>query len=342
MIRLLSGLLLVALASLAHADEVDGWLGRMRQALDTQNFQGTLIIRQYDQLHAIRVVHGYGERGEGSWDTLESMNGEHRRVIRRDNQVITLFPDKNVATRVHDSMRRDLKSLPLHPQLPQNLNLLKQTYQMRLAGVDRVAGWPAQIIELIPKDQYRYGFRLWLARDNGLLLRCDLLSEQGNVIEQVMYSQLSTMKQVPPPGVPDLTNWRVIDLDAGQQQLSEAVSEHWSVSQLPAGFRLIQAINMPVSAAAVTDENEPDTQTGAAQVQHLIFSDGMTSVSVFVEQRVPDNKLLVGVSRMGAVNAFGQSLNGHHVTVIGEVPMLTVRQIAQSIVHLQAKDPSHD
>lgn len=338
MIRLLFSLLLVT--SFAQADEVDNWLGRMQQALDTQNFQGTLIIRQRDRLHAMRVMHGHGEQNGGSWDTLESMNGEHRRVIRRDSLVITLFPDKNIATRVRDNFGRDMKSLPLHPQLPQDLASLKQNYQVRLAGDDRVAGWPAQIIELLPKDQYRYGFRLWLARDNGLLLRCDLLGEQGNVIEQVMYSQLSTMKQVPPPGVPDLSNWRVIDLDAGQQPLPATESEHWTVARLPAGFRLIQSMSLPSVAAVETDDDKPETEP--ARVEHLIFSDGMTSVSVFVEQRVPDNKLLVGVSRMGAVNAFGQSLNGHHVTAIGEVPMLTVRQIAQSIVQSQQESPAHD
>lgn len=341
MSRLLFSLLLAS--SLVHADEVENWLGRMQQALDTQNFQGTLIIRQHDQLHAMRVVHGHGEPGEGSWDTLESMNGEHRRVIRRDAMVVTLFPDKNIATRIHDSMGRDMKSLPLHPQLPQNLASLKQIYQLQLAGEDRVAGWPAQIIELLPRDRYRYGFRLWLARDNGLLLRCDLLGEQGNVIEQVMYSQLSIIKQVPPPGVPDLTNWRVIDLDAGRQSpqpQSDTGTETWSVAQLPDGFRLIQSVSMPAMAAEELAAGNPEAQP--PQVRHLIYSDGMTSVSVFVEQRVPDNKLLVGVSRMGAVNAFGQSLNGHHVTVIGEVPMLTVRQIAQSIIRTRQEPAAHD
>lgn len=328
---LLTSLLL--LVTMAHADEVDSVLARMQQALDTQNFQGTLVIRQYDQMHAMHVVHGHGDKGQGSWDTLESLNGEHRRVIRRDAQVITMFPGKNAATITHD-----MKSLPLHPRLPNNLATLRQLYHVQLAGEDRIAGWPAQILEMLPKDQYRYGFRLWLARDNGLLLRCDLLGEQGKVVEQVMYSQLSTMKQIPPPGVPDLKTWRVVDLDEHQQPLSEADNEQWSVTQLPAGFRLVQSGSMPALGAAENDASEPGT---VPRVQHLIFSDGMTSVSVFVEQRVPDNKLLVGVSRMGAVNAFGQSLNGHHVTVMGEVPMVTVRQIAQSIVKSQA-EKSHD
>jgi sigma-E factor negative regulatory protein RseB len=333
LIWLLSSLLLFV--SLAHADEVDNWLARMQQALDTQNFQGTMVIRQLDQLHAMHVVHGHGDSGMASWDMLESLNGEHRRMIRRDAQVITLFPGNNTATITHD-----MKALPLHPQLPQDMAQLRQVYQMQLAGEDRVAGWPAQILEMLPKDQYRYGFRLWLARDNGLLLRCDLLGEQGRVVGQVMYSQLSTMKQIPPPGVPDLKTWRVIDLDAGQQPLSEPDNAHWSVAQLPAGFRLIQSSSLPVVPTA---ENADDTQTAveSARIQHLIFSDGMTSVSVFVEERVPDNKLLVGMSHLGAVNAFGQSLNGHHVTVMGEVPMVTVQQIARSVVQLPV-ETSHD
>lgn len=321
---------LLCCVSLAHADEVDGWLSRMQQALDTQNFQGTLVIRQHDQLHAMRVVHGRGEGGKGSWDTLESMNGEHRRVIRRDAQVITLFPDKNIATRVFDNQ---LKSFPLPARLLQNLAQLKQIYHLQLAGRDRVAGWPTQILEMVPKDQYRYGFRLWLSRDNGLLLRSDLIGEQGQVVEQVMYTQLTIMKQVPPPGVPDLHTWQVADLDAGQSQGAETAAVHWTVQQLPSGFKLVQTSSLPFTGLnpAAADDSEQQ-----ARVQHLIFSDGMTSISVFVEQRAPGNNVLRGVSRMGAVNAFGQSINGFHVTVMGEVPLVTVRQIAQSIVQLPA------
>ena len=321
---------LLCCVSLAHADEVDGWLSRMQQALDTQNFQGTLVIRQQDQLHAMRVVHGRGEGGKGSWDTLESMNGEHRRVIRRDAQVITLFPDKNIATRVFDNQH---KSFPLPSRLLQNLAQLKQIYHLQLAGRDRVAGWPTQILEMVPKDQYRYGFRLWLSRDNGLLLRSDLIGEQGQVVEQVMYTQLTIMKQVPPPGVPDLNTWQVSELDAGQSQGAETAAVLWTVQQLPSGFKLVQASSLPATGLnpADTDGNEQQ-----ARVQHLIFSDGMTSVSVFVEQRAPESNVLRGVSRMGAVNAFGQSIKGFHVTVMGEVPLVTVRQIAQSIVQLPA------
>ena len=315
-------ILLLASGGVAQADSVDVWLQRMQQALATQNFQGTLVIRQHDQLHTMHVVHGHGEPpGQNSWDTLEALNGEPRRVIRRDALVITLFPGKNLATRIHDQ-----PALPLQPQLPLDLAKLKELYTFQLAGEDRVAGWPAQIIEMLPRDQYRYGFRLWLARDNGLLLRSDLLAEQGKVVEQVMYSQLATLKQIPPPGVPDLKNWQVIDLDA-DQPLADDEDAVWSVSQLPVGFHLVQTRRMVPS-----EPDSSDSETDSS-VQHLLFSDGMTSVSVFVEQPAADKKLLVGVSRMGAINAFGQAFDGHHVTVMGEVPVITVRQIAQSIVH---------
>ena len=339
MIRWFASLLCcVSLAqlSLVQADEIDNWFNRMQLALDTQNFQGTLVIRQLDQLHAMRVVHGHGEPGhsepgKGSWDTLETMNGEHRRVIRRGAQVITLFPDKNTATRIQDNA---LKTFPLHPRITQNMAQLKQLYHVKLAGRDRVAGWPAQIIEMLPKDPYRYGFRLWLARDNGLLLRSDLLGEHGQVVEQVMYTQLSIMKQVPPPGVPDLNTWQVSDLTVASVSAVTAESVAWEIRQLPPGFRLIQTTRLPVHNAAANAAEDGQIES----VQHYIFSDGMTSVSVFVEPRQTDNSSLIGVSRMGAVNAFGQAVNDHHVTVIGEVPLVTVRQIAQSIVQTPALD----
>jgi negative regulator of sigma E activity len=36
---------------------------------------------------------------------------------------------------------------------------------------------------------------------------------------------------------------------------------------------------------------------------------------------------------MGAINAHGRSLGEYHVTVVGEVPQVTVQKICEAITH---------
>jgi sigma-E factor negative regulatory protein RseB len=298
------------------ADDSMAWLDKMQQALATRSFQGTLVIRQHNQMHTLRVMHGHDG---GGWDNLESLDGESRRILRQAGRVITLFPERGLAT-----ISGERAVTPLHPALPQDREQLQQHYQVRLAGEGRVAQRVAQIVELLPRDQYRYGFRYWLERDSGLLLRCDLLDSQGQTLEQVMYSELSLLAETPHLTEPDLKKYRVIELDAGQQN---AAPLRWRVRQLPAGFRLVQSSERP-------------SAHGEGKVQQLVFSDGLTSVSVFVEERLPQDVAIKGETRMGVMNAFGKALNGHHVIVMGEVPLDTVRLMAQSID--SASEVPHD
>lgn len=304
------GLLLALLPQLVWAaDDSMAWLDKMQQALATRSFQGTLVIRQHNQMHTLRVLHGHDG---GGWDSLESLDGETRRILRQAGRVITLFPERGLAT-----VSGDRAVTPLHPALPQDREQLQQHYQVRLGGEDRVAQRVAQIVELLPRDQYRYGFRYWLERDSGLLLRCDLIDAQGQTLEQVMYSDLSLLSESPQLAEPDLKNFRVIELDAGQQALAPL---RWQVRQLPSGFRLVQSSERP-------------SAHGEGRVQQLVFSDGLTSVSVFVEEQLPQDMAINGETRMGVMNAYGKPLNGHHVIVMGEVPIATLRLMAQSIDH---------
>jgi len=304
-----------------HAEALDAWLDKMKQAMNSKNYEGTLVIRQQDHLQAMRVRHGVDK--EGSWETLESLNGEARKVIRKDGHVTTVFPARGVLT-----ISRDVQAAPLHPRLPENRDILKKYYQLDLLGEDRVASRAAQVVQVMPKDQYRYGFRFWLDKDSGLLLKCDLLDQQGQVIEQLMFSELHILEQSPKPDdeVANRDSYQVIDLDSGHE---ESTSQPWRVDKLPAGFQLTQSRSRP-------------SRHGEGLVHHMVFSDGMASVSVFVETHIPENRVLNGVSSMGALNAYGQPIDGHHVTVIGEVPVATVELIGQSIHPQHSEITEHD
>ncbi|MDH5483885.1 MAG: MucB/RseB C-terminal domain-containing protein [Gammaproteobacteria bacterium] len=298
----------VLLSSLVQADELDVLLKKMMQASKNNNYEGVLVVRHADQLDAMRVQHGKNDKGV--WESMESLTGEPRQVIRQQDQVTTIFPQRHLVTVSHN-----LDASSLHPQLPDNIELLKKFYKLKLMGASRVANRDAETLQLTPKDQYRYGFKFWLDKDTGLLLRCDLLDEKLNVVEQLMFSELSIIDQLPDNALAmdAFKGFKQVDLDEGRQQ---SLTHQWQAKKLPAGFMLTR---MSINTGA----QEP--------VHHLVYSDGMASVSVFIEKHTSDETSLMGDSSMGAVNAYSFHREGNHITAIGEVPVATVRMIGQSV-----------
>lgn len=310
LIKVLVTLALSMTALVIHAEELDAWLDKMKQAMNSKNYEGTLIVRQQDNMQVMHVLHGVGEHG--SWEVMESLSGEPREVIRKNGQVTTIFPGRHLLT-----IRRDLLAPAVRPQLPENREILRDYYQFNLVGEDRVARKATQVLQVKPRDQYRYGFRFWLDKDTGLLLKCDLLSEKGRVIEQIMFSDINLLDHSPisKNETESHADYKVIDLDQGRV---EPTSHEWRVKKLPMGFTLTQTSTKP-------------SNHGEGLVHQMVFSDGMASVSVFIEKNIPPDMGLDGLSSMGALNAYGQPVDDHHVTVIGEVPEATVKLIGESI-----------
>lgn len=302
------------------ADSIDNWLDKMSHASQQQNYQGTLVIRQQDKMQAIRVKQGVSE--QGSWQTLETLTGEDQTIIRHNNKVTTIFPRKKLIT-ISDDMAGSVDKGPLHPALPENRNILSEFYKLSLSGESRIADKATQIIQMVPRDKHRYGYVFWLDKQSGLLLKCDLLDEQGRVIEQLMYSDVELLNAAPKNSVDieALKNYRKIQL-VGQHEVTK---ERWKSSQLPAGFKLIRS----------DEVNQHNQQVPA---YHMIYSDGMASVSVFIEQYANMDKPVLGLSSMGAVHAYSAFMNDVYVTAIGEVPSETVQMMAESVHAVAAND----
>lgn len=301
-----------------QADNIDDWLDKMSHASAQQNYQGTLIIRQRDKMQAIQVKQGAGALG--SWQTLQTLTGEEQIIIRHNSQVTTIFPAKKLIT-VSENMAGSVDKGPLNPALPENRNILREFYQLRLSGQSRVANKATQILQMVPQDNHRYGHVFWLDQDSGLLLKSNLIDEQGQVIEQMMYSDIELLSEAPQKIVDadELKGYRKIRL-IGQQDIPR---QRWLSRQMPAGFKLIRS-----------DQVSHHSQQVPAY--HMIYSDGMASVSVFVEQRLENDGDMSGLSSMGAVNAYSVYLDDVFVTAIGEVPADTVRMIAESVEPLKS------
>jgi len=301
-------------AGSVDAGSIDTWLDKMSKASTQQNFKGTLIIRQNNMLQAIKVKQGITQ--VGSWQTLESLTGEDQTIIRQDNKVTTIFPNKKLIT-IAGNDSGSVNKGPLHPTLPENRHIIKQFYTLKLSGQDRVANKMTQILKMIPRDKHRYGYTFWLDKQSGMLLKCDLMDEKGRVLEQLMYSNVELLSEAPVNNIDTekLTLYRKINLS----DKSDVSSKSWQAMQLPDGFTLTRSVR----------SRSDNAESGASY--HMVFSDGMASVSVFIEQGKNQEEPVIGQSSMGPVNAYSSFVNDAYVTAIGEVPAATVRMIATSI-----------
>ncbi|MHB8414725.1 MAG: MucB/RseB C-terminal domain-containing protein [Acidiferrobacteraceae bacterium] len=303
----------LALVSAAEAAlSAPGWLMRMDRAAKRVSYTGTFVYQHGNLLETMRIFHRAGVGGVR--ELLESLNGVQREIIRGHRQIKCYFPNEDAL--VVERARMAHAGFP--SALPQHLKQLSRYYVFHLGGKGRVAGRVAQIVLIQPRDGYRYGYRLWADETTGLLLRSDLVDEHGQIIEQFMFTQIHPGAHIPASDLePPYERTRHWQRETAEVPTSSRAG--WIARRLPQGFHRI----------AYLVRQTP----GRPRVRHLVYSDGLAAVSVFI-QRLPagDHSAMVGLKRMGAVHVYGKVVTGHQVTVMGEVPKATVALIGRSVV----------
>jgi len=193
-------------------------------------------------------------------------------------------------------------------------------YDIREVGHTRLNRRDTHVIAVSPKDEYRYGYRLWVDESTAMPLKSQLVDAHGQVIEQIVFASLTLSSRIPDTAFrPEISTegFRWLHNDAAPHPQPGAAAPAWSVTSLPPGFR------MTVRSAQVLPGS-------AGAVDHLVFTDGFASVSVFVErQPAPSGQPPVPESAtVGSSSAFSTVVDGHKITAVGEVPPATVRFIA--------------
>ena len=298
------------------------WLERMLDSTQTLNYEGTFIYVQGPHMEAMRIIHGSGPEGERQ--RLFSLSGPPREVVIANNSVICLLP-KQQATLAGGAYR----SSPFPLSIPRELGRLESHYELEMLGEDRVAGLEAQVVAIKPRDAWRFGYRLWLDRRNGMALRSALLDERGYPVEQLMFTDLQLKPRIDDaafelPALPPENTPPEAGSNAKSAQPPSGVpvtQSAWRVAQLPEGF-------IEVSHKSFTETS------GRHLTEHIVFADGLATISVFLERLEGEPPLLQGSSQLGSMNAFGTVVGGHQVLVVGEVPAATVQRIAASIQYV--------
>ncbi len=287
------------------AEDVAHWLERMDQALDSLNYRGIFVFLQGQRLEAMEWIRSVEDGRER--EHLFALTGPEREMIKDGGVITCIFP--------RDMLRVEGPKRLAFRHLSGRLEDLRRFYDFSLPFEDRVAGRPAQVLQITPKDAFRFGHRLWLDREHGLILRSQVLDRQGHIHEQLMFTSVAFLPQVGDALFRPFLKGRRLVMREKEQGPGIRKPSPWKVTWLPAGFA-------PVS------QRMRRSPAGTWREQR-VFSDGLAAVSVFIEAAEAPRRL--GPSSVGAIRTYRRYADGHLITVVGEVPEVTVRRIAESI-----------
>ena len=300
----------------ASDPEALSWLREMAQAMQQLSYHGRFVFSHDGRIDSLSLLHV--NDGDGIRERLRSLNGEAREVLRENERLTCVWPDSRqiIIDRFTAANSRRLSPI----WVPRDLQRLQKHYRFAVEGRDRVADLPAVVVSILPNDDLRYGLKLWIAEDSKLMLQSVLLDELGQQRERVMFVQMERLQ----PGdaallsaSPSIDNdYALVQSHTGDNTAVVAADPRWQLDGLPEGFRLEAAYRK-------------QRGDNGGFVQQMVLSDGMASVSVFIEPAT-DNAL-EGAASMGAVNAFGLQRGKINITAIGEAPLETVQRIAEAV-----------
>ncbi len=311
---------LLALSGLAGAREtaVTGeeqaarLLERARAAALRLDYTGTIIHYQGPGLQTTRIAHTL-EQG-GGVERVQWLDGPARDYLRRDTRITWYLPQERRVVHDHVAGMRSFPALSFA-----SARELLRHYQASVLPSERVSGRSAELLQLQPADELRYGYRFWFDTATGLLLRAQRISENGQVVAQTSFSQLAVGRKAV-----ERLRWPRHDTRGWQTERAmhgEADASGWSY-RLPDGFRQVASLRRIIGS----------TQGGTGSprdVVQLVCSDGLAGVSIFIEPWSASRS--AQPLQQGAVNMVGKRVGRFWLTIVGEVPMAATRQIADSL-----------
>lgn len=310
-------LLLVAANACAEEQQAGlGWLKIVAFAGHQTDYSGIFVYQYDNRVEASRITHVI--EADSEYEKLESLDGPKHVIIRHHGQVWCYINHQMVQM---DSRHPQIRSRFTDLQ-PEQLSALSANYKATEVGVERVSGYNTQAILFQPKDSLRYAHKIWVHTDTGLLLKASVLGDKNRVVEQYAFTHLqlggdidrSWIVKGAPDGKQGTGSPKPPDTNKGEMPMSSG----WIVDALPPGFKKIREIQRPMHG-----KHAPVTQ--------IVFSDGLSAISIFIETDDKDKDDVEGLYSRGAVSMYHKVVDKRLVTVVGEVPPRTLMQVFHSI-----------
>jgi sigma-E factor negative regulatory protein RseB len=301
-------------AETPQADQLNitAWLTRAHEASRYRAYTGTFVVSAGGSIASARIWHAC--QGNQQIERVDSLSGTPRATFRRNDHVVTFFPQSRVAV----VETRD--SLGLFPGLLNSSDsAIPDFYRLKSIGSARIAGFDAEVVQLLPVDSLRYGYRVWTEKRTGLVVQLQTLDLDGRVLEQSAFSDLQLDAPVNVAKLHQLmgstSGYRV---ERPVLQTTSAAAQGWTLHQVVAGFRSMGCYQRPVASA--------DGTAGRGQgTMQWIFADGLATVSLFVEAFDAQHHGREGYTDMGgATHTLTRRIDDSWVTAVGEVPISTL------------------
>ena len=307
--RRVFGAVLALATSVAQAQspETLSWLKKINEATQRLSYTGTFVYQNSGRTETSRITRYVDPAGD--IEKLEVMDGVPREIVRTKDTVRCYLPD----SRVVKVDRRAERAFPA--LVPERIHALARHYDISLGETRRIAGFDCQEVMLQPKDNLRYGYRLYADVNSGMLMRAVTVDAAGKSVEEFTFTQLNlgnvTRSMVRPRHA--VKEWRVENAEAAPARLTG-----WGLAAELPGFHKVNELKRRLG------ESRP--------VGQMVFSDGLAAVSVFIEplegRRDP---VRTGLASMGAIHIYTREVANHMITVVGEAPAISVQRIADAV-----------
>ena len=308
------GILALAWAGFAQAQApADGnaLLRRIYQATEKLSYSGVFVYQQGDRSETSSIARV--NDGRGGVERVEVLDGLPREIIRTREGVRCYLPESQTVKVERSTGERSFPGV-----LPERVSELARNYTIARGPHKRIAGYDCESVTLTPKDELRYGYRLWADVATGMLLKAQIFNQKGQTVEQFTFTQLS-IGNVPRERARSrhaARNWRVEDASVTPANLAQS---GWIVGGDLPGFRKVIEVRRKLG------ESRP--------VGQVVYSDGLAAVSVFIEPMAGRTETVrPGLSSLGAFHIYTREVSNHIVTVVGEAPATSVQRLANTVV----------
>ncbi len=296
--------------ALSRAD-AEAWLMRLNAAATDRNYRGTMVFAAPGVVSSSRVAHvGVGR---DVYERVEALDGHLHRVYRHNDTVHTVWPNRKVVVVEQRAASPGLVSTRRRVD-PRALD----HYTLRPLGPSHVAGRAARQVQMQPADEWRFAQRLWVDDASGLLLRADVLAPDGRVLESSAFSEVELdtpgdgarlLDGMTPPGYEVLP---------ARRESVDWPAQGWALTSPPPGFELVGCVRRPAPAQA-------------GNALQVVFSDGLSFVSLFIEPYRDSQHTGALSAELGAMHTVMQRVGEHWITAMGDVPRLTLEQFIRSL-----------
>ncbi|GAB2181600.1 MucB/RseB C-terminal domain-containing protein [Denitratisoma sp. agr-D3] len=296
----------------ATADALQ-WLQRVNGSASKLNYSGVFVYRSGNNTETSRIAHAAD--GNRELERIEVLDGSPREVIRENDETKCYLSESRLVVVEKRSNRRSFPAL-----LPEGLGGLTDYYQFRKGTPARVAGYEAQLIVVEPRDDLRYSRQYWIENNTGLLLKAVLLNDKGETRESFAFTELKIGGPVDKEALRGHlkatgADWRVHTVKTTETG-AEGIA--WGLRAPVPGFRLVSGMKR---------QNRAD----GPETSHLVFTDGLAAISVFIEPASPVKRSEVTSFSMGAVNVYRRALGDYQLMAMGDVPLNTLKRLVDAI-----------